>query len=124
MTRSALQNNPADGQSPLEGITNWPQLSAAAGLLLDHIKSFDVEATDEESLELLQRQITAWQSLIEHSEQLIATTNVEEHRDNLQMLSALNTELIRLTEKWRETLSSKLSGQLKTRTALNAYTNP
>ena len=105
----------------MEGITNWPQLNAAAGLLLDHIKSFDVETTDEESLEFLQREITAWQLLIEHSEQLIATTNVEEHRDNLQRLNALNSELIATTAKWRETLSGKLSGQLKTRTALNAY---
>lgn len=118
-----MQNNPINEPSPLAGVNNWPQLNAAARLLLDQMKSFDVAQTEEDSLELLQRQISAWQALIEHSEQLLATTNVEEHRNNLQWLNALNSELIATTEKWRETLSGRLSGQLKTRTALNAYTD-
>lgn len=109
--------------SPLDEIKNWPQLNTAASLLMRQITAFDVHRASEGDIELLQKQISAWQTLVQHSDSLLAATDPTEHHENLQQLSDQNRQLVKLCGEWREALSAKLSGQLKTRNALNAYTD-
>lgn len=108
--------------SLLDNLTTWPQFNAAADLLYTQILEFDLKSAEQPEIEQLEAQMTAWQRLVMLSDTLLISSTADESSENLRKLAHQNAQLVKATEAWRSELSNRLSEQLKTRSALDAYT--
>lgn len=107
--------------TPLEQITTWPQLMAAAELLSQQIHKTIQQRSEDRPKGLLDRQVGTWTRLIQHTSEMASDTDSRDLQSRLERLFTLNREIEAQLSAEKEGLSSEINRQLKTRSALAAY---